>query len=476
MMIKSDEFLERLKRMKDNVYMGGKLIKRDDPQLMPGVRVIMLSYDLAVHPEFKGLFTATSHLDAKKINRFTHIHQNADDLIKKIDMTREGIHQTGFCIQRCMGIDAMNALSVVTKEVDDAKDTEYHQKFIEYLKYWQENDISGACAQTDVKGNRKLRPHEQPDPDHYVRIVERKKDGIIVRGAKSHITMAAYADEIIVIPTRMLTKEEGDWAVAFGIPADAKGVKLVNRASAPRARKYLTSPLTDFGSSDSFILFDDVFVPLERVFLAGETEFAGRLALMFALYHRHSYCGCKPGVTDILMGLTALVAEYHGLEKAQHIQHKIADLIGVGELVYASGIAAAVRSEKASSGTQIPNTIFANVGRRHAGENIYHEHSILADVSGGISATLPFEEDFFAEETKDLLHKYIIHNDQVPAENQHRCYRTIGDLICSGFGGVWQIAGVHGGGSPIMESIALLGNYDLSKRKKLAKHIAGIKD
>jgi len=475
-MIGSEEFLERLKRMSDNIYMGGKLLRRDDSELMPGVRVIMLTYDLARDPQHKSLFTALSHLNGKEINRFTHIHQSSEDLLKKLDMTRAGIHQTGFCIQRCMGIDAMNALSVVTKEVDDAKGTEYHKRFVEYLTYWQQEDISAACAQTDVKGNRKLRPHQQKDPDHYVRIVERKKDGIIVRGAKNHITMAAHADEIIAIPTRLLTPEEKDWAVAFAVPADAKGLKIVNRASAPRTRKYLASPLSDFGSSDSFVIFDDVFVPWERVFMAGETEFAGRLALLFALYHRHSYCGCKPGVTDILMGLTALVAEYHGIEKAQHIQHKIADMIGVGELIYAAGIAAAVRSEKATSGTQIPNTIFANAGRRHAGENIYHEHSILADISGGIPATLPFEEDFFAEETRDLLNKYIIHNEQVPAEAQHRCYRTISDLICSGFGGVWQIAGVHGGGSPIMETIALLGNYDLDKRKRLAKYIAGIKE
>jgi 4-hydroxyphenylacetate 3-monooxygenase/4-hydroxybutyryl-CoA dehydratase/vinylacetyl-CoA-Delta-isomerase len=234
--------------------------------------------------------------------------------------------------------------------------------------------------------------------------------------------------------------------------------------------------MADLGSSDAFVIFDDVFVPWERVFLAGEVDFAGRLALLFALYHRHSYCGCKPGVTDILIGLTSLVSEYHGVEKAQHIQHKIADMIGVGELVYAAGIAAAVKSEKASSGTQIPNTIYANVGRRHAGENIYHEHNILADISGGLPATLPFEEDFFSEETGDLLNKYIVHSEQVPAENQHRCFRTISDVICSGFGGVWQLAGVHGGGSPIMETIALLGNYDVAQRKRLAKYIAGIKE
>ena len=210
--------------------------------------------------------------------------------------------------------------------------------------------------------------------------------------------------------------------------------------------------------------------------MAGEQHFAGRLALLFANYHRHSYCGCKPAVSDVLMGLTALVSEYNGVSQAQHIQHKIADLIEVAELVYAAGVAAAVRSTRASSGTQIPNVIFSNVGRRLAGEKIYHEHSILTDIAGGLPATLPFEEDFFADKIGDLLNKYIVRNPAFSSEAQDRCYRTISDLICSGFGGVWQIAGVHGGGSPIMETIGILSSYNLEARKKIAKELAGIED
>ncbi len=475
-MMRADDYLERLRRLKDNVYMGGKLVKRDDPRLLPGVRVVQLTYDLAAQSDYQNRFTASSHLSREKINRFTHIHQSPEDLLIKQEMTRIGVQKTGFCIQRCMGIDCMNALSVVTKEMDDELKTDYHDRFLAYLRYWQENDIAGCCAQTDSKGHRKLRPHQQPDKDQYLRIVERRKDGIVVRGAKLHTTMAVQAQEVLAIPTRLLTPEESDWAVAVAVPADAPGLYMINRASAPRERKYLPSPLSSFGSSDSFTVFDDVFVPWERVFMAGEQQFAGRLALLFALYHRHSYCGCKPAVSDVLMGLTALVAEYNGVAQAQHIQHKLVDLIETAELVYAAGIAAAVRSTKASSGTQIPDVIFANVGRRHAGEKIYNEHNILTDIAGGLAATLPFEEDFFAEKIGDFLRKYIVRNPAFSSEAQHRCYRTIADLTCSGFGGVWQIAGVHGGGSPIMETIGILSSYDIEARKKIAKELAGIKD
>jgi 4-hydroxyphenylacetate 3-monooxygenase/4-hydroxybutyryl-CoA dehydratase/vinylacetyl-CoA-Delta-isomerase len=175
-----------------------------------------------------------------------------------------------------------------------------------------------------------------------------------------------------------------------------------------------------------------------------------------------------------LYSATALVAEYNGVERADHIRHKLADMIGVAELIYAAGIASAVTGQKSPSGTFIPDVIYANVGRRYAGENVYHEADILADVSGGMAATLPPEGDFFNEKTAPYLEKYMKRNPNVPAEYQHRCFRFISDIICSGFGGVWQIAGVHGGGSPIMETIAILGNYDLEAKKDVARYLAGI--
>jgi aromatic ring hydroxylase len=470
----SQEYRERIKAMRDNVYMDGELISRDDPRIEPGMNVIAVTYDLPRDPQHEGLFTATSHITGEKINRFCHIHQSAEDLLKKQEMTRLSCQRTGGCIQRCMGIDAMNALSAITYDIDQAHGTEYHQRYLAYLRYFQENDLCGNCAQTDVKGDRRKRPHQQVDPDLYLRIVDRKKEGIVVRGAKAHNTTGPYADEIIVIPTRFLTAEEGDWAVAFAIPADAEGIKQICRPSAYRSRQRLQAPIADFGGVESLTIFDDVLVPWERVFMAGEHEFGGPLALLFALYHRHSYTGCKPAASDVLMGMAALVAEYNGIERAKHVQHKLADMIGVAELVYAAGIAAGVRGHKSPSGTFIPHLIYSNVGRRHAGENIYHEYEIVADLAGGLSATLPLEGDFLSEETGPLVAKYLMRNPRIAAENQYRCFRLISDAICSSIAGLNQIAGLHGGGSPIMESIALLANYDLEAKKEIAKYLAGI--
>ena len=469
-----EQYVKSLGKMKNNIYLNGNIVDRLAPEFEGAINTISITYDMSNNPEFSGLMTAKSHLSGQEIDRFLHVNQKPEDLLAKQKMIRMYVQKTGFCILRCMGGDVINGLSAVTYDADKKYGTEYNKRFLAYLKYLQENDLNASAAQTDVKGDRKLRPHEQADPDQYLRIIERKKDGIVVRGAKCCITSSAQSEEIIVIPTRAMTKEEGDWAVAFAIPGDTDGVYLSTRAASPRKRKKLDSPFATYGSTDSFVIFDDVFVPWERVFLAGETDFAGSLALLFALSHRHSYTGCKPAVTEIILGLTALVADYNGVGKEPHIREKLSDMIGISELIFSTGLAAAMESRIAPSGTCIPNVLYCNVGRRLAGENIYHEHNVLVDIAGGLSATLPTEEDFYDKKIGPLLAKYMKRRNGVSAENIHKLFRGIGDMSCSGFGGVWQIAGVHGGGSPIMESIAIMGNYDLEARKKMAKTLVGI--
>jgi 4-hydroxyphenylacetate 3-monooxygenase/4-hydroxybutyryl-CoA dehydratase/vinylacetyl-CoA-Delta-isomerase len=470
----SAEYREKLKSMRPNVYVGGRVIPRDDPIVRPGVNTIAYTFDAAGDPGLEPLVTAFSPIIDQKVNRFTHLHGSVDDLLAKVDMTRELCRRVGGCIQRCMGVDALNAIGVVSKEIDEARGTDYHLRFLDYVRYFQKNDLVGNAAQTDAKGDRSKRPHEQADPDLYLRVIEKRRDGIVVRGCKCHNTTGPYADEILVLPTRTLTSEEGDWAVAFAIPADTKGVKLICRATAPRPRKKLQAPYCDYGIVDSFTVFDDVFVPWERVFMCGEWEFAGRLALLFANYHRHSYCGCKPAVTDIIIGATALVAEFNGVGNAPHIREDLAHLMALAELVYAAGVASSVKGRHSSSGIYEPAFIYSNVGRCLAGENVYHEYNVLAATAGGLPATLPFEDDWLNPETAPYLEKYVMRKPGISPEDQHRLFRFISDFSCSALSGVWQYAGVHGGGSSVMERIAIRGQYDLRSRIDLVKYLAGI--
>ncbi|MEW6142258.1 MAG: 4-hydroxyphenylacetate 3-hydroxylase N-terminal domain-containing protein [Chloroflexota bacterium] len=475
-MITSGEFLERMRRLKPNCYMHGEMVKRDDPRLVVSMKDILMSYDIAQDPKWADLVLATSHISGKKINRWTHIHQTVDDLLRKQKLTREASHLSGTCIQRCMGTDMMNALSVASKEADEVNNgkTEYHQRFLNFLKEFQDKDMVGAAAQTDVKGDRLLRPHEQADPDLYMRVVERKPNGIVVRGCKVHTTVGSYCDELIVTPCRTLTAEEKDWAICFSIPADTKGVTMLIEAANPTPRKAFPAEVEKHGIGHTVTIFDDVFVPYERVFVDGETRVASRAALLFALYHRHSYTGCKPAYTDLLMGTTALIAEISGIEREQHVRHKLAEMISVAELVNAAGIAAAYNATKASSGTMIPDVVFCNVGRKHAGVNIYHEYDILCDICGGQPQTMPYEEEYANPQIRPYLDKYFMRKKDVPPEVQHRAFRLAQDLIAGPVASNMQIAGVHGGGSPIMEDIAILGQYPIEEKKNIARRLAGI--
>ena len=472
-----EEYLQNLYKMKPNVIINGKTVGRDDSRLQSVAKIMSLTLDKVQEPDFKDLLNVDSK-DFGTINRFTHIHQSIDDLLKKQEVTRKLCRLSGGCIFRCMGIDAMNGLSIITHRAEAATGQPYNQRFLKYLKFWQENDIIGSCAQTDVKGNRALRPHQQADPDLYLRVIEHRDDGIVVRGAKNHITAAAVAEEIIVLPTRMLTPEEDEYAVAFAVPGDWEGVKLVTRASSHKREKF-SCPAGEFGDVENFIIFDDVFVPNDRVFLSGregEHAFGGWTALLFALYHRHSYTGCKPASSEIILGFSALVSEYSGIEDKKHVQSKLADLISVIELVYAAGIAAAHKATKDDSGTMIPDPVFCNVGRKHAGTSYYHELEILADLSGGLPATLPHEADFYDETIGPLLQKYLKRKEDVPSEDIYKLYRALSDMLCSSIGGISAVAALHGGGSPQMEDVAILKGYDLEKRKNLAKYLAGISE
>lgn len=470
-----DEYKEKLKKMRHNIFLGGKLVGRDNHELQGGINLIGTTFKAAFDPRFEELATATSHLTGKKINRFCHLYKDTQDLLKRQEMERKLCSEVGGCIQRCMGTDTINALAVVTKEMDEEYGTEYYPKFMKYLAYFEENDIVACTAQTDVKGDRSKRPAEQEDKDMYLRVVEKREDGIVVSGCKAHNSTAPYTDEIFVLPTRAMVKDEADWAVAFAIPSDTEGIHMIARVTGPRERKELKAPYNELGLADSMTVFDNVFVPWERVFMCGETKYAARLALAFANNHRFSYCGCKPASTEIFLGATALVADYNGVGKASHVKEELAEMMVMAELVYAAGIAAAVTATKSSSGVLEPNFMYTNCGRYYAGENLYHEYNILCSVAGGLPATLPYEEEWINDESKKYLEKYMIRKPGVSAEDQYRLFRFISDFSCSAWAGVGQYGGVHGGGSPVMERIGIRSIYDLQPKIDLVKRLAGIK-
>jgi len=480
------QYIQGLTKMKRNVYFNGALIDRTDELQMDCINTIGTTFDEAAKPENQDLCTAISHLTGKRISRFTHIHQNTADLHKKQDMTRMLCQKVGGCIQRCMGIDATNAIYNVSYEADKMNKgaTQYHENFKKWLTRFQTEDLVGCCAQTDVKGDRMLRPAEQPNPDAYVRIKERRSDGIIVSGCKLHISEASVADEVLVVPTRALRPEDKDYAVAFAIPGDWEGLKQVVSIRNLRHREHFKRGFSP-GATDSYVILEDCFVPWERVFLAGEWQHGGVLALLFALFHRHSYSGCKPALGDVLLGTAALAADVNNIQRAPHVREQLAEIIMVTELGYAAGYIASdlgkpevyipgVGFMPYGPGSYIPNSIYCNVGRCLTGEAVWHEAEILCNISGGVPATFPHEKDFVNPETKDLLLKYTKRNPNMSPEDQAQFWRYMEDVLVSTASGVARLGAYHGGGSPIMEQIAITTQYDIESRKKLAKYFAGM--
>jgi 4-hydroxybutyryl-CoA dehydratase / vinylacetyl-CoA-Delta-isomerase len=486
-----EDYRNRLKKMKPNVYINGKKVDRSGAWIEGGCYVMKQTYDYANDPEYQDVCTATSHLTGEKINRFTHIHRSKEDLLNKQMMTRLLCHRVGGCTQRCMGTDALNALAVVTYDMDQACGTHYHERFNRYLAYSQENDLVANCAQTDVKGSRNpkyKRAHMQPDPDQYVHIVKTDVDGIgidgkpckgiIVRGAKICNSNAPYVDEIIVNPTKFMGKGDESYAVSFALPADWDGIKLMALPGSHHKRTHIKAPFADVGDVESLTIFDDVFVPEERVFMNGlehpdVLQYAGYLALMFAHYHRHSYTGCKTAVSEVIAAQAALVADVNDIAQEHHVREKLCEILSTAELVFAAGQASALRAIEFPNGSWVPDEILTNAGRRLAGHKIYAEYETLADLTGGVCASLPTEESFYAPETAELCNKYIVRNPAYTAEETHRVMRMMENKLCDPFEGAQAVAGVHGGGSPLMETITMMSRYDLEPLKNIAKFLAG---
>ncbi len=481
------EYFKGLEKMNRNLYSNGEKIDRLDERHEPTLNVMGITFDAAWEEESKDLCTATSHLNGEVINRFNHIHQDPTDLHKKQDMTRMLCNRVGQCIQRCMGIDAANALHAVSYMAQQSPEpkTAYHDNWLKWLERFQKEDLVGCCAQTDVKGERMKRPAEQSDPDMYVRVVEERSDGIVVRGSKVHISEASIADEILVVPTRALKGNEKEYAVCFAVPADHEGVKQVVHFHNLRKRDHYPRGV-EVGYTDSYVIFDDCFVPWERVFACGENDHGGVAALLFALFHRHSYSGCKPAMLDYVIGLAALAAEINGIEKAPHVREMLSELIMTGELGYAAGYTASAMGKAEvyipgmgfipyGPGSCIPNSIYANVGRCLTGEAVFHEQEILCNIAGGLPATFPYEKDLTSPETKELLQKYLMRNPDIPIEEQIKFWLNFVDFALSSSSGTMLYGAYHGGGSPIMEQIAITSQYDIEARKEIVRKLAGMK-
>ncbi len=474
-----EQYLESIKRPV-NLYIFGEKVKEfwNHPIIRPSINTVMKIYELAQMDEYKDLMTATSHLTGETINRFTHIHQSVDDLIKKVKMQRLLGQQTACCFQRCVGFDTANALYSVTYEMDKKNGTDYHNRFKKYWTEVQSQDLMVGGAMTDTKGDRSKRPKDQPDPDAFLHIVEEIDDGIIVRGAKIHQTGYLNSHRAIIMPTLSLRPGEEQYAVSFGVNTNEKGITLVYGRQSCDTRKMEPGKLDignfKYGGQEIFVIFDNVFIPNDQIFMKGEIEFAGKLVNRFAGFHRQSYGGCKVGVGDVLIGASSLITEYNGTEKSSHIRDKIVEMVHLNETLYSCGIACSSLGFQREAGNFEMDMLLANVCKLNVTRFPYEIGRLAEDLAGGLICTMPSEADFKSEEIGPLIEKYLNTCEETCVEDRYKVLRFIENLTMGVASVSYRTESMHGAGSPQAQRIMISRQADLENKKELIKDILDI--
>ena len=472
-----EEFISSLRDGRE-VYVKGERVPdvTKHPYLRIGIDTACVDYRVALDPECHGF--AVVEEEGEPINRFLQRPRGSEDLLKRIQMIEHGSRLCcGFPpFAKEGGADGLNGTLVATKQMDDQLETDYHQRVLEFRRYLVKEDLSLALSMTDVKGNRSLRPSQQEDPDMYLRVVERRKEGIVVRGAKAHLTSGPYTNEILVIPTRHMTREDADYALAFAVPANARGLKLITKENPYENRSPSNYPVSSrFDIIEALAVFDDVFVPWERVFLCGEFKFASRFVEMMANYHRVTASAYKYPYLELLVGTALLLAEANGIDRVSHVRDKIAWLV-----IYAETVRGLTRAAchaailDPATGMAYPDPLLGNSAKYHFADNYHQAVKIVQDIGGGLLVTVPGAEDYANPEIRHLLEKYLRGASNVSSEARFQAFRLAKDLTASDMAGFWEVTTLHAEGSLAAERLAVLSTAELDRYRESARRAAGI--
>jgi 4-hydroxybutyryl-CoA dehydratase/vinylacetyl-CoA-Delta-isomerase len=398
--------------------------------------------------------------------------------MNKVIMQRYCGNVTACCFQRCVGLDAANSVFSVTYECDQEHGTDYHQRFKNYWNRIQLEDLVVDGAMTDPKGDRGKRPKDQLDPDLFLRVVERKSDGVVVRGAKFHQTGMLNSHEIIVMPTLSMRPGEEDWAICFAVPSNTEGIRFIYGRQTSDTRKLEDLKMDvgnpTFGGQEVMTVFDDVFVPDEHIFLNGEVGYSGTLVERFAAYHRQSYGGCKTGMGDVLIGASALIARMNGVEKASHIRDKIVEMIHLNETMFSCGIACSARGHQTLAGNWEIDMLLANVCKLNVTRFPYELARLATDIAGGLLGTMPSAKDLEDPVAGPYIKKYLAAADGVEVVDRMKVLRLIENLVAGSGSVAYLIESVHGAGPPMAQRIMIGRQANLESKINLAKGILDI--
>ncbi len=473
MLMDAAGYRESLRAYRPRVFVGGQRVERvaDEALLLPGINGIGVTYDLAHDAAYRPIMTAVQGSSGKTVNRMLHIDAGSSDLLAKLEAVRLVCKISG-CAQRYLTHDAFNGILQATMRADANHGTDYSQRFLAYLHRVQDEDLTCGVAMTDAKGDRSLRPGQQANRDSYVHIKERRPDGIVIRGTKAIVTGAPYVHEFLVMPCRTHAKGDEDFALCCAVPCDAEGITIVARP-AGRPGDPAAKFSAKYGQSTGAVMFDDVFVPWDRVFMAGETEEAGYLTTSYATHHRHSCIAARAGFGDLLIGAGALMVEANGLDadRHSHVREQLVELITITESFFACGVAASVYCSKDASGVAMPDAVFANTGKLLLATKIYDMHRIAHYVSGGLVVALPGPDEDHNPETSASLAAVLTGRPDIPYEQRAEVARFIEDLTVSKEAGWYSVISLHGGGSPEAMKREIWRNYPVMEKVALVESL-----
>lgn len=405
--------------------------------------------------------------DAGATNPLMTAPRSLDELRVRAAGTREQDLATNTTYQ------ALMTLLTVAPDMEPTE-PEFAVRMRAYVADCLERDVRIAECITDAKGDRSLAPSKQSDPDAYVHVVSRDRDGIVIRGAKLHITGAALVHELLVLPTKRMSAGEEEYAVACAVPLNAPGVKIVNTSYAPRVSDDRHFPLTSVENMpDGFVIFDDVHVPFERVFLDGQTEFSGRFAHSLGLWERLGGTALMADEADMLVGLAQLVSEANGLARVDHIREKISELI-VYATVIRGCLEAAITHAENLDGFYYPNELYTNAAKFYGAANYNVMVRNLHDLAGGAVVTAPTLADRENPATGPFIDKYMSTGPKVPAERRMRLFHAIRDVTADAFGGWHLVTNLQSGGGLYAQRIVTRKHYDMARAKRIAEETAGL--
>ena len=469
------QYLDSLRKMRPNIYKFDEIIS--DVTTHPATRRTVEGHAWtfkAAHDEkLRDQVTTVSHLTGEPISRYLSIIRSPEDMYANSRMKRLMFHLTGTCTGgRCAGWSALNAMFITTWEMDRDLGTDYHQRFLAWLKDAQARDITISGALTDAKGDRTKKPHEQADRDVFLHLVERRPDGIVVRGAKLMICGVAAANEIFVLPGSAYQAEDADCAISFVIPRDIEGLTIVETRHPSDRRdeeEGFDNPIREGGITQAFLMFEDVFVPKERVFMCGEFKYCLPTVGYFVAPYRSAIGGCVAGQGDIKIGSAILTARANGLS-AKVFRDKIVQMHINNETTFGLGIAAAAMGKQHPSGAWLCDPLLANVNKVHVATLPYQTSVLAQDIAGGIAETgcMPSYKDFRSKKYGHLIKKYLTAASD--GESRARAARLV--EWCTIGGGVPGC--MHGGGSPDGAKLVVGAVGGLEEKVEIARKLAGL--